>query len=175
MGYEFSIILNREITDDESKVLLENCVGTTLSTAPLPTNADVTGTQLEVDNTEAPTLAEAIQSALDAVKLVPDVLPASLSVPAQPNGEPPEGETEESGQTPPVSQDTGPTPSIIQGTVEQGTAETVITGGTEPTDDAETGPADDATVTASTETAPAAADDEPMPATAGAGNPDSAG
>lgn len=135
MGYEFSIILNREITDEESKILLDGCNGTTLSTAPLPTNADVIATQLEVDNTEAPTLAEAIQSALDAVKTVPDLLPASLTVPAEPNGEPDDSETAEIDAE---------TTTVIQGTVE-----TASTGETEPTDSGETTPTGDGTTAAS--------------------------
>jgi hypothetical protein len=57
-----------------------------VTTAPLPPNADVVVTQLDF-NTEAPTLAEAITSAVEMLKAVPDLTAASLSVPAQPNGE----------------------------------------------------------------------------------------
>jgi hypothetical protein len=88
VSYEFSLVLSREVTDDESAALLDAGPGSAvLTTAPLPTNADVTVTRLDFD-TEAPTLAEAIRSALEAVKTVPDLSTTSLSVPAQPNGRP---------------------------------------------------------------------------------------
>jgi hypothetical protein len=159
MGYEFSIILNREITEDESRILLDNCTGTTLSTAPLPTNADLSGTQLEVDNTEVPTLAEAIQAALDAVKLVPDVLPASLTVPAQPNGEPSEGEDGEAGEAVvPADGVVSPSGPTIVGEVITGEPGT-DGGDAEPADGAE-GPAEDAAEAADTTPVAVAASSE---------------
>lgn len=85
MGYRFSLVLNRKITDEESTILAaEGCLEAILSTASLPTNADVTVTKMDFDDTASPSLAEAIESALNAVKKVPDLGAASLTVPAQP-------------------------------------------------------------------------------------------
>ena len=86
MGHEFTLVLSREITDDESRVLQEaGCAGATISTAALPTNADVVVTQLDFD-AEGPSLADAINSALEAVKTVPDLSAASLTAQPQPQG-----------------------------------------------------------------------------------------
>jgi hypothetical protein len=93
MGYEFTLTLNRTTTDDESEVLLKACcAGTAMTTVPYPTGADpdLIVTQLDFDDTQAPNLAEAITSGLEAVKLVPDLSVATFSAPAQPNGLPAE-------------------------------------------------------------------------------------
>jgi hypothetical protein len=95
VSYEFSLVLSREITDEEAAALLgAGPGGAGLTTAPLPTNADVTVTRLDYA-AEAPTLAAAINSALDALKGVPGLSAASLEVPPQPNGEPQGGEPAE--------------------------------------------------------------------------------
>jgi hypothetical protein len=85
MGYKFTLLLDRTINGDESGILQEGCAGAYFTTAAHPTRAQVTVTQLDFD-AEAPSLAEAITSALEAVKKVPDLITASLSVPPQPNG-----------------------------------------------------------------------------------------
>jgi hypothetical protein len=87
VGYKFSLILSREISEDESVALKEaGCVSAVFGTDSLPTNADVTVTKMDFDDTVSPTLAEAIESALEAVKQVPDLSVPGLTVPAQPAG-----------------------------------------------------------------------------------------
>ena len=88
MGYRFSLLLSREITEEEITILREEGgVGTAeFGTDLLPTNAEVTVTKLDSDDAVSPTLAEAIESALEAVKKVPDLSTSELSVPAQPAG-----------------------------------------------------------------------------------------
>ena len=86
MGYKFTLVLNREITDDESESLQKaGCADATITTTAHPTDADSLATQLDID-TEAISLEEAIQSALDAVDTVPDLSVPVLDVPPQPNG-----------------------------------------------------------------------------------------
>jgi hypothetical protein len=85
VGYKFSLVLSREITDSESAALKEaGCQGATFGSDTLPTNAGVPVTRVEFDDTVSPTLAEAIESALQAVKTVPDLSVPGLTVPAQP-------------------------------------------------------------------------------------------
>lgn len=85
MGHVFSLVLSREITDDESAVLLEaGFAGAVFATDSLPTDADVTVTKIDFDDTVSPSLAEAIESALEAVKKVPDLSVPGLTVPAVP-------------------------------------------------------------------------------------------
>jgi hypothetical protein len=87
VGYKFTLILNREITDDESAALrAAGCADAVFGPDTLPTNAEVPVTKMDFDTTSSPTLAEAIQSALDAVKKVPDLSVPGLTVPAQPAG-----------------------------------------------------------------------------------------
>ncbi|HEY0935905.1 MAG TPA: hypothetical protein VGD91_19465 [Trebonia sp.] len=85
MGYRFSLVLSREITDEESATLQEaGCVSAVFGTDSLPTNAQVTVTKMDFDDTASPSLAEAIESALEAVKKVPELSVPGLTVPAQP-------------------------------------------------------------------------------------------
>jgi len=85
VGHQFSLVLNREITDDESAILQgAGCAEATFATDSLPTNADVTVTKMDFDDTTSPSLAEAIEAALEAVKQVPDLSVPGLTVPAQP-------------------------------------------------------------------------------------------
>lgn len=85
MGFKFSLILNREVNDDESILLKEaGCGVAVFGTDSLPTNADVIVTKMDFDDTVSPSLAEAIESALEAVKQVPDLSVPGLTVPAQP-------------------------------------------------------------------------------------------
>jgi hypothetical protein len=110
MGYKFTLILNREITDEESAALREaGCAGAIFGSDTLPTNADVPVTKIDFDTTSSPTLAEAIQAGLDAVMKVPDLSVPGLNVPAQPAGP----ETEEPA---PVVEGT-----VVEGTVVEGT------------------------------------------------------
>jgi hypothetical protein len=93
MGYEFTLTLNRKITDDESAALFKSgCDGASLTTVPYPTGADpdLIVTQLDFDDKESATLEVAITVALEAVKVVPDLSVATFSAPAQPNGMPPD-------------------------------------------------------------------------------------
>lgn len=92
MGYKFSLVLSREITDDESAILRgAGCEGAVFGTDTLPTNADITVAKMDFDDTASPSLADAIQSALDAVKSVPELTVPGLTVPAQPAGPSAEG------------------------------------------------------------------------------------
>jgi hypothetical protein len=85
LGHKFSLILSRQISDKESVVLKEaGCGGAVFRTDSLPTNASVTVTRLDFDDSLTPTLAEAIESALEAVKKVADLTVPGLSVPAVP-------------------------------------------------------------------------------------------
>jgi hypothetical protein len=87
VGYKFSLVLSREITDDESAILKDaGCSSAVFGTDSLPTNADTIVTKMDFDDTISPTLAEAIESALEAVKSVPDLSVPGLTVPAQPAG-----------------------------------------------------------------------------------------
>jgi hypothetical protein len=85
VGHKFSLVLSREITEGESEILQEaGCSGAIFGTDSLPTNASVTVTKIDFDDAAAPSLAEAIESALAAVKQVPELSVPGLSVPAQP-------------------------------------------------------------------------------------------
>lgn len=85
MGHKFTLILSREITDSESAILQEaGCAGAVFAKDSLPTNAEIPVTKMDFDDTVSPSLAEAIESALEAVKKVPDISVPGLTVPAQP-------------------------------------------------------------------------------------------
>jgi hypothetical protein len=87
VGYKFTLVLNRVINDDESAALREaGCADAIFGADTLPTNAEVPVTKMDFDTTSSPTLAEAIQAGLDAVKKVPDLSVPGLTVPAQPAG-----------------------------------------------------------------------------------------
>lgn len=88
MGHKFSLVLNREITEEESAILAqEGCSGAVFATDSLPANADIPVTKLEFDDAHSSSLSEAIGTALDAVKKVPDLSVPVLSVPAQATSE----------------------------------------------------------------------------------------
>ena len=92
MGYRFSLVLSREISEHESAILREaGCASAVFGTDSLPTNAQVTVTKMDFDVTESPSLAEAIESALEAVKKVPELGVPGLTVPAQPAHAPEDG------------------------------------------------------------------------------------
>ena len=85
MGYKFSLVLSREIDDEESTILQGAVPADAIfGTDSLPTDAEITVTKMDFDDTVSPSLAEAIESALDAVKKVPDLSVPGLTVPAQP-------------------------------------------------------------------------------------------
>jgi hypothetical protein len=87
VGHKFSLVLNREITDDESAALREaGCAEAVFCTDSHPTNPDLPVTKMDFDDEASPSLAEAIESALEAVKKVqvPDLSVPGLTVPAQP-------------------------------------------------------------------------------------------
>jgi hypothetical protein len=87
VGYKFSLVLSREITDDESAALQgAGFQGATFGSDSLPTDAAVPVTKVDFDDVVSPTLAEAIESALEAVKTVPDLGVPGLTVPPQPAG-----------------------------------------------------------------------------------------
>jgi hypothetical protein len=97
VSHEFSLVLSRKITDDEAETLIAaGPGGAALGTASLPTDAAVTVTSLNFD-TEASSLAAAINQALEALKKVSDLTAASLEVPAQPRGGP-DGEEASQGE-----------------------------------------------------------------------------
>jgi hypothetical protein len=99
LGHKFSLILSRQITDDESVVLKEaGCGSAVFVTDTLPTNASVTVTRLDFDDSLTPTLAESIESALEAVKKVSDLTVPGLSVPAVPKETPDEAAKAATGE-----------------------------------------------------------------------------
>jgi hypothetical protein len=84
---KFTLVLSREITNEELEILRQAdavCAGAVFGSDSLPTNADVPVTRMDIDDRSASSLAEAIQSALDAVRKVPELSVPSLTVPAQP-------------------------------------------------------------------------------------------
>jgi len=85
VGFKFTLVLSREITDEESVILLEaNNAVPHFGSDTLPTNADVPVTKMDFDDTISPSLEEAIESALGSVKKVPELGVPGLTVPAQP-------------------------------------------------------------------------------------------
>ena len=85
MGHKFSLVLSREITDDESATLREaGCASAVFTADSHPTTPETRVTKVDLDDEVAPSLAEAIEAALEAVKTVPDLTVPSFTVPAQP-------------------------------------------------------------------------------------------
>jgi len=69
VGYRFTLVLSREITADETATLEEEgCAGAVFGSDSFPTNAEIPVTKMDFDVTSSPSLAEAIESALEAVK-----------------------------------------------------------------------------------------------------------
>lgn len=88
MGHKFSLVLSREITDEESALLEKaGCSGAVFAKDTLPTDAAVPVTKMDFDDTVSPSLAEAIEAALEAVKQVPDLSVPGLNVPAVPRAD----------------------------------------------------------------------------------------
>jgi hypothetical protein len=85
LGHKYSLILGREITDEESAILLDSgCYGATFVTDSLPTDPEVKVTKLDIDDTVSSSLEKAIESGLEAVNQVPDLSVSALRVPALP-------------------------------------------------------------------------------------------
>jgi hypothetical protein len=85
VGFKFTLVLSREITDDESAILLgANSAVPLFGSDTLPTNADVPVTKMDFDDTVSSSLEEAIESALGSVKKVSELSVPGLTVPAQP-------------------------------------------------------------------------------------------
>jgi hypothetical protein len=120
MGYKFTLILNREISEGETGVLkASGCRDASIASVPVPGNPDTTVTQMDFDTEATSSLAEAIEAAFGAVKKIPDLSVPTLHVPAQPStAAPPEGEGR------------APGPGVISGEVEESeTAEAEPSGG----------------------------------------------
>jgi hypothetical protein len=85
VGHQFSLVLNRTVTDSESATLREHgCQQAAFGTDSLPTDGAVAVTKMDFDDTESPSLAQAIETALEAVRKVPGLSAPGLIVPAQP-------------------------------------------------------------------------------------------
>jgi hypothetical protein len=85
LGHKYSLILSREITEEESEILRESgCYGATFVTDSLPTDLDVKVTKVDVDDTVSESLEKAIESGLEAAKKVPELSVPGLHVPALP-------------------------------------------------------------------------------------------
>jgi hypothetical protein len=111
MGHKFSLVLSRVITEEESAVLAgAGCSCAVFGTDSLPTNAEVTVTKMDFDDTESPSLAEAIEAGLEAVKTVPDLTVPGLMVPAVPKE--PEAEAQSQQETQPEAE-----PGVLEGVV----------------------------------------------------------
>ncbi|WP_430790184.1 hypothetical protein [Actinoplanes sp. G11-F43] len=87
MGHQFALILDRELTEQESVTLKErSSADLTFAGAALPTDASVAVTRVTFEDEVTPTLAQAIEAGFEAVKAIPDLGIPGLSVPAQPAG-----------------------------------------------------------------------------------------
>ncbi len=86
MGNKFTLVLNREITDEELHTLRDAGVDAVVGSEMSPGVDDVKVTKLEFDTEVWPSLTEAIQSSLDAVKAIPELSVPTLTVPPQPVG-----------------------------------------------------------------------------------------
>jgi hypothetical protein len=94
VGHKFSLILNREITEDESEILRQSgCVSAVFGTDELPASAEVTVTRMNFDDAASASLREAIEFALRAVENVPDLSVPCITVPPQDADEPADAPT----------------------------------------------------------------------------------
>jgi hypothetical protein len=85
VGHRFSLVLSREITEDESAILHKaGYADAIFATDSLPTDAEIAVTKMDVDDAMSPSLVAAIESALAAVRKVPDLSVPGLAVPTPP-------------------------------------------------------------------------------------------
>jgi hypothetical protein len=88
MSYEFTLVLNREITDEEARMIRDSVASDfTISQAVSETQDNPTTTQLDFKK-DASSLEEAITAALEGVRSVPDLSAGSLIVPPYGGAEP---------------------------------------------------------------------------------------
>jgi hypothetical protein len=94
MSFEFTMVLSREITDGEVDILRKSgCGDAAVTTATVGAEGnEVVVTRMDFQ-TDAPSLEEALTSAIEAVKAVPDLTAASVSVPAYGGADPTEFES----------------------------------------------------------------------------------
>ncbi|MEW1552336.1 hypothetical protein [Streptomyces tsukubensis] len=85
MGHHFSLILDREVTEQETVALKEKSgASMSFATVALPTDAEVAVTRITFEDDVTATLAEAIEAGFEAVRAIPGITIPGLSVPAQP-------------------------------------------------------------------------------------------
>jgi uncharacterized protein (DUF1501 family) len=85
MGHRFSLVLNREVTEQETVTLKETSpAALSFSSDTLPTDAEIPVTRIDFEDEVTPTLAEAIEAGFETVKAIPELSIPGLSVPAQP-------------------------------------------------------------------------------------------
>jgi hypothetical protein len=85
VGHKFSLVLNREVTDEEAGILRAGgCAAAIFTTDKLLTDADVTVTRMDFDDVGSMSLVDAIEAALETVKEVPDLYVPGLSGPVEP-------------------------------------------------------------------------------------------
>jgi hypothetical protein len=102
MGHKFTLILNREISEDETGALkASGCQDASITSVPVPGDVDATVTQMDFDTEAKASLAEAIEAALSAVNEIPDLSVPTLDVPAQPPTAAPSEGQDEDGTTDP--------------------------------------------------------------------------
>lgn len=83
MGFLYTLVLSRVISDEESAILRKaGCAGAVLAEDSLPTNAEIPVTRLDVDDCVSASLEAAIEAGLAAVREVPDLSVPGLMVPA---------------------------------------------------------------------------------------------
>ncbi|MEU7181554.1 MULTISPECIES: hypothetical protein [Streptomyces] len=85
MTHRFSLVLNREVTEQEIAALkAASCADISFAADTLPTDAEIPVSRLEFEDAVTPTLAEAIEAGFETVKVIPELSIPGLSVPAQP-------------------------------------------------------------------------------------------
>ena len=92
MGFLYTLVLSRVISDEESAILREaGCAGAVFAEDSLPTNAEMPVTRVDVDDCVSASLEAAIEAGLAAVREVPDLSVPGLTVPAL-SASPPDSE-----------------------------------------------------------------------------------
>jgi hypothetical protein len=94
VGFRFTLVLSRVLSDEESAVLRgeAGCADAVFAEDSLPTNAEVPVTRVDVDDCVSVSLEAAIEAGLAAVHKLPDLSVPGLTVPAQP-AFPPDADT----------------------------------------------------------------------------------